>query len=152
MPEAVYEFLKAMGFTRDELHMFQDENEEMYFTNMVEIKKNIVFLVSKGLSEEEIMDVFRVDPFMFTVKNNRLDALDKIYIDDLSMDKESLKQLIIMNPDTYISSPIQLNQNIQYLMEHNYTIVEVRQFFIRNPHLVSMSPTKFVNAVEAIVD
>ena len=39
---------------------------------------------------EEIMQVFRVDPFMITVKNNRLDALDKIYLEDLKLNKEEL--------------------------------------------------------------
>ena len=85
MREEVYEFFKEYGFTRDEIHYFQDENEKMFFTNLIEVNKNIDFLMNKGLTKEEIMQVFRVDPFMITVKNNRLDALDKIYIEDLKL-------------------------------------------------------------------
>ena len=148
MREEVYEFLKAMGFTRDELHAFQDENEKMFFTNLVEVNKNIDFLKNKGLSKEEIMHVFRMDPYMITVKNNRLAALDKIYFEDLSMDSESVKMLIIQNPDTYICSVTELNKNIEYLKEQNYTMESVRNFLLSNPHLVSMSPEEFRNAVE----
>ena len=115
MREEVYEFFKEYGFNRDEIHYFQDENEKMYFTNMIEVNKNIDFLINKGLNKEEIMQVFRVDPYMITVKNNRLDALDKIYLEDLKLTKDELKQLIINNPDTYISSPIVLNKCIDYL-------------------------------------
>ena len=78
MIEEVYDFLREYGFTKEEVNYFEDENDDMYFTNLIEVNKNIDFLISKGLNKEEIMQVFRVDPFMITVKNNRLDALDKI--------------------------------------------------------------------------
>lgn len=118
MGEEVYDFLRAMGFTKEEVNMFEDENEEMYFTNLIEVNKNIAFLMDKGLSKEEVMDVFRADPFMITVKNNRLEALDQIYLKDLSVDAESLKRIIVKNPDTYISSPVKLNQNINHCGYH----------------------------------
>ena len=148
MREEVYEFFKEYGFNRDEIHYFQDENEKMYFTNMIEVNKNIDFLISKGLNKEEIMQVFRVDPYMITVKNNRLDALDKIYLEDLKLTKDELKQLIINNPDTYISSPIELNKCIDYLKEHNYPIETIKKFFITNPQLISMSNKEFISVVK----
>lgn len=148
MREEVYEFFKEYGFTRDEIHYFQDENEKMFFTNLIEINKNIDFLINKGLNKEEIMQVFRVNPYMITVKNNRLDALDKIYLEDLKLNKDELKQLIIDNPDTYIVSVSELNKNIDYLKEHNCNIETIRNFFINNPQLVSMSLEKFKNVVK----
>ena len=148
MREEVYEFLKEYGFTRDEIHNFQDENEKMFFTNLIEVNKNIDFLKDKGLNKEEIMQVFRVDPYMITVKNNRLDALDKIYLEDLKLNKEELKQLIINNPDTYIVSVSELNDNINYLKEHNCNIETIKKFLINNPQLVSLSPEEFKNIVK----
>lgn len=148
MREEVYEFFKEYGFTRDEIHYFQDENEKMFFTNLIEVNKNIDFLKNKGLNKEEIMQVFRIDPFMITVKNNRLEALDKIYLEVLKLTNEELKNLIIKNPDTYIVSVSELNKNIDYLKEHNYNIETIRNFLINNPQLVSMSPEEFKNIVK----
>jgi len=148
MIEEVYDFLREYGFTKEEVNYFEDENDDMYFTNMVEVNKNIDFLINKGLNKEEIMQVFRVDPFMITVKNNRLDALDKIYIEDLKLNKDELKQLIIDNPDAYIVSVTELNKNIDYLKEHNYPIETIKKFFITNPQLISMSNEEFVSIVK----
>ena len=148
MIEEVYDFLREYGFTKEEVNYFEDENDDMYFTNMVEVNKNIDFLINKGLNKEEIMQVFRVDPFMITVKNNRLDALDKIYIEDLRLNKDELKQLIIDNPDSYIVSVSELNKNIDYLKEHNYSIEIIKKFFITNPQLISMSNEEFISVVK----
>ena len=148
MIEEVYDFLREYGFTKEEVNYFEDENDDMYFTNMIEVNKNIDFLKNKGLNKEEIMQVFRYDPFMITVKNNRLDALDKIYIEDLRLNKDELKQLIIDNPDAYIVSVTELNKNIDYLKEHNYPIETIKKFFITNPQLISMSNKEFISVVK----
>lgn len=147
MREDVYEFFKEYGFTRDEIHYFQDENEKMFFTNLIEVNKNIDFLKEKGLNKEEVMQVFRSNPYMLTVKNNRLDALNKIYYEDLKFSSEELKKLIINNPDIYIVSVSELNENINYLKEHNYNIETIRKLLISNPKLVSVSPEEFRNTV-----
>ena len=148
MREEVYDFLREYGFTKEEVNYFEDENEEMYFTNLVEVNKNIDFLINKGLNKEEIMEVFRVDPFMITVKNNRLEMLDKIYLEVLNLNKDELKQLIIDNKDTYIASPIELNKCIEYLKEHNYTIEIIKNFLMDNPQLVNMYLDEFKNNVK----
>ena len=148
MIEEVYDFLREYGFTKEEVNYFEDENDDMYFTNMIEVNKNIDFLINKGLNKEEIIKVFRYDPFMITVKNNRLDALDKIYIEDLKLNKDELKQLIIDNPDAYIVSVTELNKNMDYLKEHNYPIETIKKFFITNPQLISMSNEEFISVVK----
>ncbi len=148
MREDVYDFLREYGFTKEEVYSFEKQNEKMFFTNLIEVNKNINFLIDKGLNKEEIMHVFRIDPYMITVKNNRLELLDKIYLEDLKLNKEELKQLIINNPDTYIVSVSELNKNIDYLKEHNCTIEIIKNFLINNPQLVSMSPEEFQNSVK----
>lgn len=148
MREEVYDFLRECGFTKEEVYYFEEENEEMFFTNLIEVNKNIDFLHNKGLTKEEIMQVFRVNPFMITVKNNRLEALDKIYLEDLKLNKEELKKLIINNPDTYIVSVSGLTNNIEYLKEHNCNVEIIRKFIIDNSQLVSMSFEEFKNVVK----
>ena len=86
MREDVYKFLREYGFSKEEVNYFEDENEEMYFTNLIEVNKNIDFLINKGLTKEEIIYVFKKNPYMITVKNNRLKLLDKIYTEELQLD------------------------------------------------------------------
>lgn len=148
MREEVYEFLREYGFSKEELTSFEKENEKMFFTNLVEVNKNIDFLTNKGLVKEEIINVFRSNPFMLTVKNNRLDALDKIYIEDLKFDINSLKTLIINNPETYTTSPIELEKNINYLKKHNCTMEVIRSFIINNNQVIIMDFNEFEKAVK----
>ena len=148
MREEVYEFFKEYGFDRDEIHYFQDENEKIFFTNLVEVNKNIDFLINKGLNKDEVMDIFRKNPYMITVKNNRLEALDKIYLEDLRFDINLLKKLIIDNPDTYIASPIELNKIINYLKEHNCNIETIKKFIINNPKVSSMQFIEFEKQIK----
>ncbi len=148
MREEVYDFLREYGFTKEEVYCFEEENEKMFFTNLTEVNKNIDFLINKGLNKEEVMHVFRNNPYMITVKNNRLDALDQIYLEDLKLSNKELKQLIINNPDTYIVSVSELTSNIDYLKEHNCNIDTIRNLFITNPQLVSMSPNEFKSVIK----
>ena len=115
----------------------------MFFTNLKEITKNINFLIDKGLTKEEVMNVIRNDSFMLTTKNNRLDALDKIYIDELKLNKEELKQLIIHNPDTYIESPIEIQKIIDYL-KNKKSIEEIKIFIIHHPKIIDMTLEEFI--------
>ena len=148
MREEVYNYLREYGFTEEELNTFEEENEKMFFTNLVEVNKNINFLTNKGFTKEEIMYVFKNNPFMITVKNNRLEALDKIYIEDLQFDVNSIKKIIISNPDTYTVSPIELKKNIDYLKEHNCTIEIIRTFIINNAQAISMDFEEFEKQVK----
>ena len=147
MREEVYDYLREYGLSKEELTSFEKENENMFFTNLVEVNKNIDFLINKGLAKKEIINVFKNNPFMITVKNNRLEALDKIYIDDLKFDINSLKTLIINNPETYTTSPIELEKNINYLKEHNCTMEVIRNFIINNNQVIIMDFNEFEKAV-----
>jgi len=148
MQEEVYDYLREYGFTMEEVNGFQDKNEKMFFTNIHEITKNINYLSNKGLNKEEIIKVLRYNPYMLTVKNNRLDALDEIYLNKLKLNSEELKKLIITNPYTYIESPIELDRLIEYLKENKCTEETIKKFFIDNPKLLDMRIDKFIETVK----
>lgn len=150
MREEVYDYLRDYGFTKEDVNSFQDNNEKMFFTNLKEITKNIEFLVNKGLSKEEVMYVFKNNPFMITVKDKRLEGLDKIYIDELKMDVISLKRLIINNPLIYTMSPVELEKIINYLREHNCSNEMIKEFFIKHSNVVSMYFLEFKDIVEFV--
>lgn len=143
MLESVYYYLKEFGFNDKEIDFFEDENEDMFSTNNIEIEKNINFLFDKGLEKEEVLDVIRKNPDMLTVKNNRLEAYDKIFNNELDMDNDMIKKLILSYPDTYVESPIDLQNIINYLKEKKYDKEYIRNLIIDNPRIISMDLSEF---------
>ena len=148
MIEEVYNYLREFGFTKEEVNFFEDSNEKMFFTNINEVEKNISFLNNKNLTKEEVIQVFKKNPFMITVKDNRLNALDKIYLEELKFESNLLKELIINNPETYTLSPIELQKIIDYLKEHNYSIEVIRDFILKNPKIISMEFNEFIKLLK----
>ena len=143
MIEEVYDYLREYGFSKEEVNSFQDENEEMFFTNLEEIEKNINFLINKELSKEETLEVIRKDPYMLTVKNNRLDYLEKIYNDILKLNNVEIHKLMINNPDAYIISPIELEKIISYLKDNNYNIDKIKELILNNPATINLTLEEF---------
>ena len=143
MQEQVYDYLREYGFTKEEVNNIEEVNEKMFFTSKEIVFSNIKFLTDKGLSKEEIIKLINNNPFMLTVGKNRLEYLDKIYLNILSLNNSELKNLIINNSDTYIASPIELEGIINYLKNNNYTNEGIKQLIINNPSIVSIKLDKF---------
>lgn len=143
MLEEVYEYLYDYGFDDCEIDAIENENEQMFFTDLEEVRKNIAFLEGKFLTQDDIIDVINSNPFMLTEKDNRLDALEEIYNCALEFDYESMIQLIKANPEAFTISPIELNKIIDYLKTKGYSIMEIKELFIKEPKLISMNFTEF---------
>lgn len=148
MKDEVYDFLREYGFTKEEVNYFEKENEKMYFTNLKEINKNIEFLRNKNLTKEEIIYIFKNNPFMITVKDNRLEYLNKIYLEELEFDLNNLKQLIIKNPETYTISPLELEKIINHLKEHNCNKEIIRKFLLNNPQVLNMDFIEYEKVIK----
>ena len=146
MREDVYNYLHAYGFSSIDLDEIEQRNENMFYTNVSEVRKNITFLEEKYLNEEDIINIINENPFMLTEKNNRLEAIDKIY-SELGFDYEALKQLIKNNPKAYTLSPIELNKIIDFLKSKNYNIDVIKKLIIQNPKVISMKYDDFEKAI-----
>ena len=146
MREDVYNYLHAYGFSSIDLDEIEKRNENMFYTNVSEVRKNITFLEEKYLDEEDIIDIINENPFMLTEKNNRLEAIDKIY-SELGFDYEALKQLIKNNPKAYTLSPIELIKIIDFLKSKNYNIDVIKKLIIQNPKVISMKYDDFEKAI-----
>lgn len=147
MPEEVYNYLKEYGFSSEELDNFQEENDKMFFTNLEEVKKNISFLEGKNLTKDQIIYLLKINPFMITVKDNRLKTLEEIYYNVLKIDDEELKQLLIDNSDTFIASPIELQKNIDYMTENKCGYEIIKKFILSNPKVINMYLDEFKEIV-----
>ena len=147
MPEEVYNYLTEYGFSNEELDNFQEENDNMFFTSIDIVKKNISFLEGLGLNKEDIINVFRLNPFMITVGNNRITALNKIYYEVLGFTSDDIKILILKNADLYIASPIELEKNINYLKDKKCNIDMIKKFIMDNPKVVNAYLDEFKKMV-----
>lgn len=143
MREEVYDYLYDYGFSSNDLDDILDGNEEMFFTNLDDVKKHISFLEEKGLESREIVDVINKNPYMLTDREVRFNKLDNIYYNELEMDTESLKGLIINNPRTYSINPAKLREIIDYMMELGYSKKEIREFILVNYNVVGMDLETF---------
>ena len=128
MPEEVYNHLIEYGFSNEELDNFEEENEKMFFTSIDIVKNNISFLEGIGLNKENIINILRINPFMITVGNNRITALNKIYYEVLGLNNDDIKSLILKNADLYTASPIELEKNINYLKDKKCSIDMIKKF------------------------
>ena len=133
MREEIYDYLHEYGFKAIEIDRIENRNDNMFFTSIGEVRKNITFLQEKGLEKEEIIKLVNYNPFMLTEKNNRLEALDKIYYEDLKLSNEELKELIKNNGYAYIISPIEFNKILDYFRNRNYSIEIIKKFIFDNP-------------------
>lgn len=147
MPEEVYNYLTEYGFSNEELDNFQEENEKMFFTSIDVVKNNISFLEGLGLNKEDIINVLRINPFMITVGNNRITALNKIYYEVLGFTDNDIKSLILNNADLYVASPIELEKNINYLKDKKCNIDMIKKFIMDNPKVVNAYLDEFKKMV-----
>lgn len=147
MPEEVYNYLTEYGFSNEELDNFQEENEKMFFSSIDVVKYNISFLEGLGLNKEDIINVFRLNPFMITVGNNRITALNKIYYEVLGFTIDDIKSLILKNADLYTASPIELEKNINYLKDKKCNIDMIKKFIMDNPKVVNAYLDEFKKMV-----
>ena len=147
MPEEVYNYLTEYGFSNEELDNFQEENEKMFFTSIDIVKNNISFLEGIKLNKEDIINILRINPFMITVGNDRIVALNKIYYEVLGFTDNDIKSLILNNPDLYIASPIELEKNINYLKDKKCNIDMIKKFIMDNPKVVNAYLDEFKKMV-----
>lgn len=147
MPEEVYNHLTEYGFSNEELDNFQEENEKMFFASIDVVKNNISFLEGLGLNKEDIINILRINPFMITVGNNRINALNKIYYEVLGFTSDDIKSLILKNADLYTASPIELEKNINYLKDKKCNIDMIKNFIMDNPKVVNAYLDEFKKMV-----
>lgn len=147
MKDEVYSYLISYGFNSYDLNNFVEENEKMFFVSIDIVKNNISFLEGIGLNKEDIINVFRLNPFMITVGNNRINALNKIYYEVLGFTSDDIKSLILKNADLYTASPIELEKNINYLKDKKCNIDMIKKFIMDNPKVVNAYLDEFKKMV-----
>ena len=147
MPEEVYNYLTEYGFSNEELDNFEEENDKMFFVSTDIVKNNISFLEGLGLNKENIINILRINPFMITVGNNRITALNKIYYEVLGLNNDDIKSLILKNADLYTASPIELEKNIYYLKDKKCNIDMIKKFIMDNPKVVNAYLDEFKKMV-----
>ena len=147
MSEEVYNHLIEYGFSNEELDNFQEANDKMFFASTDIVKNNISFLEGLGLNKEDIINILRINPFMITVGNNRINALNKIYYEVLGFTSDDIKSLILKNADLYTASPIELEKNINYLKDKKCNIDMIKNFIMDNPKVVNAYLDEFKKMV-----
>ena len=136
MNDDIYEYLINYGFSKENLDLFEEINEDMYFVSLNKVKENIEFFTSKGLNKEEIINLAIFNPFILTLSTKRKNAFDEIYINKLNLTNEQIKYLLLKNDNVYTCSPIELDKIIDYLLKY-YSIDDIKSIILNNPNIIN---------------
>lgn len=138
MKDEIFEYLKEFGFTVENLNMFEEENEDIYFVNLKKVKENIDFFTNKGLNNKEIIKLALKNPFVVTLSTKRKEAFEEIYINKLNLTNEEIKYLLYYNDNVYTCSPIEFDKIINYLnKDKNYSISHIKKLILSNPNIIN---------------
>lgn len=138
MREEIYGYLREYGFSREELNMIEDKNEEIYFAIISNITNNISFLENLDLSKNEIISLINKNPFFITCSEKRKNAFNKIYIDTLELTNIDIKNMLLINPYMYVLSPVDIEILVNDLLK-TYAKEELKKMLLSNPNLLNGS-------------
>lgn len=148
MKNEIYEYLKNYGFSKENLKIFEELNEDMYFVSLDKVKENINFFANKGLNNNEIISLANNNPFILTLSLKRKNAFDEIYINKLNLSTDQIKYLLNFNKNIYTCSPLELDKIIEYLNKNkNYSIENIKQFILSNPNIIN----KKIDEIESVI-
>ena len=136
MNDDIFEYLINYGFSKENLDLFEEINEDMYFVSLNKVKENIEFFTSKGLNKEEIINLAIFNPFILTLSTKRKKAFDEIYINKLNLTNEQIKYLLLKNDNVYTCSPIEFEKIIDYFLKY-YSIDDIKQIILNNPSIIN---------------
>lgn len=148
MRKDVFDYLRIITFTDEEINYIEDNNDNIFYVNLVHVKKIINILRDLGLDNRNIKKILMKNVYIITEKIEKLNLLNDFYLEILKLNKEQLKQLIINNPYIYMVSVSELNNNINYLKNHNYDIDTIKKFLLTYPQVVSMSLEEIKEAIK----
>ena len=146
MRENIFDYLKEYGFNKEDIYSFQNENDKLYFVDITLVTTNIKFLEDKGLSNKEVINVIKNNPYLLTIGSNKKNILDNIY--NNLFNKEELKNLIINYPNTYIINPLELEKIITYLSNNGYIKENIKELFLSNPNIINMNFNYFLKIIK----
>ena len=137
MRDDIFDYLVEFGFDNKTVKKFEKDNSEVFYVQLKDVQENIEFLLEKGLTKGEIIEIIIKNPFMLTDERNRRDYYDNIYLNTLGLDNQEIVDMIKKNSDIFTASPIELENIIKYL-SNSYDINRIKKMLISNPNIITM--------------
>ena len=147
MNKQVFEYLKILGFTDDEINYIEEKNDNIVYVNLAHVKQIIIFLQKLNLNNDSIKKICLDNVYMITETFRRINKLNDIYFEYLGFTTNEIKQLIIYNSNIYIINPNKLEMIIKYLVTNNYNKEAIRNLILSNPAIVGMTLEEFQEIV-----
>jgi DNA-binding transcriptional MerR regulator len=152
MNENIFEYLKILGFTCEEINYIEENNDNIVYANLAHVKQIILFLQKLKLSFQDIRKICIINVFMLTETFRRINRLNSIYVDILGLNISQIQKLIVENPYIYTINPIELERIINYLKDKNYNIEIIKRIIIQNSKVIGMKFEEFVNTKYNMLD
>jgi len=143
MNKQVFEYLKILDFTDDEINYIEEKNDNIVYANLAHVKQIITFLQELNLDNDSIKKICLDNVYMITETFRRINKLNDIYFEYLGFTTNEIKQLIIYNSNIYTINPNKLEMIIKYLATNNYNKEAIRNLILSNPTIVGMTLEEF---------
>ena len=147
MDKQVFEYLRILGFTDEEINYIEEQNDNITYANLYRVKQIILFLQELGLNIQIIRKICTSNVFMITETFRRINKLNNIYYKQLGLNKNQIQKIIIENYSMYTINPIELEKIIEYLNSRSVNKEGIKKLILQNPKVISM---KFVDFEKAI--
>lgn len=148
MDKQVFEYLRILGFTDEEINYIEEKNDNIAYANLSHVKQIILFLQELELNIQIIKNICTTNVFMITETFSRINKLNNIYYEQLELNKNQIQKIIIENYNMYTINPNELEKIIDYLKNKNCTIEVIRKFFVQNPKVISMKFEDFEKVIK----
>ena len=147
MNKQVFEYLRILGFTDEEINYIEEKNNNIAYANLSHVKQIILFLQELELNIQIIRKICTTNVFMITETFRRINKLNNIYYEQLELNNNDIQKIIIENYNMYTINPNELEKIINYLKSKNCNTETIKKLIIQNPKIISMKFEDFEKAI-----
>ena len=128
--------LKDLGMKLEDVDDIPKYDVDAYDVDIKQCDFVVDFLRKKDLSEKEICNLLKENPYMISVEKGRCLVIDDI-LNGLGFLKKDKKILINSNNYIYTASPTEMDSIIKYMKSIGYNKEEIRNKFLDDTDLIT---------------
>ena len=128
--------LKDLGMKLEDVDDIPKYDVDAYDVDIKQCDFVVDFLRKKDLSEKEICNLLKENPYMISVEKGRCLVIDDI-LNGLGFSKKDKKILINSNNYIYTASPTEIDSIIKYMKSIGYNKEEIRNKFLDDTDLIT---------------
>lgn len=129
--KSVYKLLNKLGLQDAEIQEIDRVNVNLKLVIAKDVMRLIQYLESQGLSNTEIREISKGNPWVLTENFQRIRFLEQHY-KTIGIQNETYKQLLIKYPIAISLNPINVKTTIEKLTQEGLNIEQIQEQFLNH--------------------